>query len=69
MTAVTNQKNEAAEKKTTKRASAKTAAPKAEKAPAKKTVKEHCIFTMNEICKDFEVFPLILTQSENLLQI
>lgn len=40
MTAVTNQKNEAAEKKTTKRASAKTAAPKAEKAPAKKTVKE-----------------------------
>ena len=40
MTAVTNQKNEAAEKKTTKRASAKTAAPKAEKVPAKKTVKE-----------------------------
>ena len=40
MTAVTNQKNEAAEKKTTKRASAKTAAPKAEKKAVKEPVKQ-----------------------------
>ena len=54
MTAVTNQKNEAAEKKTTKRASAKTAAPKAEKKAVKEPVKQAEKKTVKEPVKQAE---------------